>query len=330
MKLKNKLNLLASISIGILFLFLWLSMINWQEFKYYLLNFNVILVLLFSGFYLFAYFLRSLRWKLILDPICKISLLESYGIFMTGLLINFLIPIRAGEIAKSVILKNKHKTPISLSLPTVFIDKFADLFPILVILVLIPLISVNLNSNLYSIIIILFIIFLFFVGFLYFATNHKTKSIMILNSLLKFIPNRIRNTIEQFLFRFVDGLTIMKGRLNTVIYVAIITLLAILSESLYIFMLFSSFGISVSFLKILFGYTLMNLTYILPTPPAQIGSNQFMWVLIFSLGLGLNENLTSVAVTFSHLLTTILIFLVSYISIFSLKIRFTDIVHYKK
>jgi uncharacterized protein (TIRG00374 family) len=104
-----------------------------------------------------------------------------------------------------------------------------------------------------------------------------------------------------------------------------LTLLAVLSEAIYIYALFRSFGAEVSYLKILFGYTLMNLTYILPTPPAQIGSNQFMWVLIFSFALGVNENLTSAAVTFSHLLTSICIFAVGIISLVALKINLSQL-----
>jgi uncharacterized membrane protein YbhN (UPF0104 family) len=94
-------------------------------------------------------------------------------------------------------------------------------------------------------------------------------------------------------------------------------------------MVFKAFGAEISYLKILFGYTLMNLTYILPTPPAQIGSNQFMWVLIFGFALGINENLTAAAVTFSHLLTSIWIFGIGAISLLALKIKFTEIVSIK-
>jgi len=73
------------------------------------------------------------------------------------------------------------------------------------------------------------------------------------------------------------------------------------------------------------GYTLMNLTYILPTPPAQIGSNQFMWVLIFSFGLGADRNLTSAAVIVSHILTSLMIFVMGYLSMLLLKLKFTDV-----
>lgn len=326
---KRKINIWLSVLLGLIFIIVWLKIINWKEFINYLRHFDLITVLYFSGFYLLAYFLRSFRWKLILSPIYKMGILESFGIFMTGLLINFLIPIRAGELAKSMILKNKHRVPISLSLPSIFIDKLTDLFPIVFILLLIPLVSIKLNSYLFTIILLLFLIFLLFLAFLFFATYHKEKSFKILKKSLRLFPKKFRNKMEDFFAKFVDGMAIMKNRQGEMFLIYFITILAVISEAIYIYVLFSAFGISVSYWKILFGYTLMNLTYILPTPPAQIGSNQLMWVLIFSIGLGINENLTSAAVTFSHLLTTIIIFAVGIISLTSLKIRFTDIIKLK-
>ncbi len=327
--MKKNLNLILSILLGITFLFLWLKIIEWDQFVYYLKHFNLNRVLIFSVFYIIAYFIRSLRWKIIINPIYPMKILESFNIFMTGLVINFLIPIRAGELAKSVILKNKHNVPVSLSLPSIFIDKLTDLFPIVLILLLIPLISIKLNAYLYSIILILFVIFLLFLVFLFFATNHKEKSYKILSVFLHLFPKNFRPSLETFFLRFVDGMAIMQNRNRDMFLIYILTMFAVLSEAIYIYTLFSAFGISVSYWKILFGYTLMNLTYILPTPPAQIGSNQFMWVLIFSIGLGINENLTSAAVTFSHLLTTIIIFVIGSLSLTSLKIKFTDIIRIK-
>ncbi len=327
---KKTINWLTGVSIGLIFLIIWLKIIDWQEFINYFKNFNLKLVLVYSVFYLLAYFLRSLRWKIILKPIYKMKVLESYSIFMTGLVINYLIPVRAGELAKSIILKNKHKIPISQSLPSIFIDKLTDLFPIVIILVLIPLISIRSNYYLYGVILSLFLIFILFLGFLFFSTNHKEKAVNILNFFLKIFPVKFREKLSGFILNFVNGMAIMKNRFPETMLVTLITLLAVFSEAIYIWVLFKAFGSQISYLKILFGYTLMNLTYILPTPPAQIGSNQFMWVLIFSFALGVNENLTSAAVTFSHLLITILIFFIGILSLFFLKIRFTDILKLKK
>jgi len=80
---------------------------------------------------------------------------------------------------------------------------------------------------------------------------------------------------------------ILKGRVKDTILIYVLTILAVLSEGFFVYMIFKSLGLQdIGFIKIIFGYTLMNLTYILPTPPAQIGSNEFMWVVIFLLHLG--------------------------------------------
>lgn len=322
---KVNFNLILGILLGAIFLFLWIRMIDWNEFINFFHKFDLKFVLLFSGFYVLAYFLRSLRWKIILNPVQKLHCKESFFIFMTGLLINYLIPVRAGELTKSFILKIRHKTSISQSLPTILIDKITDLFPIILIMLLIPLIGVKLNNTLNIIIILLLGIFIFFIGFLYFAVNHRNTALKILNLFFSIFPKKIKFKFEDFFKNFIDGMSVMQHRLKDNLLVYLLTFAAVISEAIYIFAVFRAFGADISYQKILFGYTLMNLTYILPTPPAQVGSNQFMWVLIFSFALGVDKNLTAAAVTFSHLLTSIWIFSIGTISLFVLKIKFSDL-----
>lgn len=326
---KDKINWLLGISLGIIFLIAWIHIVDWHEFVSYFEEFRLTYVVFFSIFYIIAYFFRSWRWKIIMKPIFKMTFYESFRLFMTGLMVNYLIPVRAGELSKSLILKNKHNVRISKSLPTVFLDKITDLFPIIIIMILIPQISIQLNVTLKLIISALLLIFLLFIGFLFFAVSHKKKATSFLHSLLKILPLKYRRKLEDFFTNFVEGMGIMRNRIADNIKVYLLTILAVFSEAIYIYAVFHAFGSTISYPKILFGYTLMNLTYILPTPPAQIGSNQFMWVLIFGYALGANENLTSAAVTFSHLLTTIWIFLIGVISLITLKLNFYEIVKLK-
>lgn len=323
---KNSLNWLIGIILGLVFLGIWLNIVDWQEFIKYFRKFDLTSVLLFSFFYVLAYFFRSWRWKIIIHPIKKLSYGESFSLFMAGLMMNYIIPIRAGEFAKSIILKNKYQIRISKSLPTIFIDKMTDLFPILLIMVLVPMISIKMNVFLNSVIMIIFLIFLFFLGFLFFAVNHEEKAITFLHKFLIIIPRKYRIKLEEFFENFVVGMSIMKQRYFDGFKVSLLTFLAVISEAIYIYAVFRAFGAEISYMKILFGYTLMNLTYILPTPPAQIGSNQFMWVLIFGFALGINENLTSAAVTFSHLLTSFWIFFIGSLSLLTLKIKFHELI----
>ncbi len=62
----------------------------------------------------------------------------------------------------------------------------------------------------------------------------------------------------------------------------------VLLDGIYFYLLFRAFGILYPFtLVFLFGYTLINLSYAIPQPPAQLGSNEWMMIIIFSIGFGL-------------------------------------------
>jgi len=50
---------------------------------------------------------------------------------------------------------------------------------------------------------------------------------------------------------------------------------------------------------VLFGYSLINLSYGLPQPPAQLGSNEWMMIVIFSLGFSLTKSAASAVMAFA-------------------------------
>jgi glycosyltransferase 2 family protein len=323
--IKRNLNLIIGILLGIVFLVLWINLVDFDELLWYFGNYNLSSIPFLAIFYVLAYVLRSVRWQIILRPKYKMTYLYAYQVFMVGMLMNYLIPVRAGELVKSVILKNKNKVPVSISLPSIFIDKLTDLFPILLIIFLIPLLTISLDYVLMGIIIVLLLIYLLFLGFLFLTANHQERANAVLHRIVNLAPFNWQINLKNFLNRFVSGMAIMKGRTKDYYVIYLITLAAVCSEALYVYFVFRAFGSDLGYFEILFGYTLMNLTYILPTPPAQIGSNQFMWVLIFSLALGADKNLTGAAVIFSHLLTSIWIFLPGLISLLALKIRFNEL-----
>ena len=56
----------------------------------------------------------------------------------------------------------------------------------------------------------------------------------------------------------------------------------------------------------LFGYTFYNLAYILPTPPAHLGSNELVGLLIFSGLFGVSRSAVGAMFLFSHPFTGVL------------------------
>ena len=77
--------------------------------------------------------LRAIRWRMILRPIAKVPQVDVWLISLASSLINFIIPIRSGEIARSLFLKQRDSVPISASLPTVAVDRSLDMLAVLLI-----------------------------------------------------------------------------------------------------------------------------------------------------------------------------------------------------
>ncbi len=314
--MKSKLfKITFSVAIGLFFLYLWSQWIDINLLTSYFKQIKISLSLLAFSFYLFSYWIRAYRWKILLSTSQSIKQKDSFAYLLAGNFINYLIPIRAGELAKCLLIKKNYQIQLSKSFPSVFIDKLFDTFGIFVIIILIPFIPIQLDSYLYTLIFLLIGVFLFGASILYFATIQEDKVIKLLQSIFFFFPNHYKEKIHEFIELFIQGTAIFKNHLNLLIPCILLTISSVVCDSLFFWVLFKSFSQSIDFFYVLFGYTLIYLSYILPHPPAQIGSNELIMVLIFSVGLGLSKEMVSAVMTFSHLITGIIVVAAGLISI---------------
>src|ERR1700747_1994708 len=99
--------------------------------------------------FLLAWSIRGIRWKLFLNPVGKVSTLKAIGLYQVGVFLNFLLPIRGGEVAKCFMLKRNANIPVSKSLPTVAMDKALDLMPALFIMAIVPFLGVQMDIKLW-------------------------------------------------------------------------------------------------------------------------------------------------------------------------------------
>lgn len=298
---------IISFLISAFLIFIWLEFIDLSKFRFYLRKVKIPWVILASALYLFSYFIRSLRWRILLKPIKKLKRLKVYFIWMLGNFLNYVVPIRAGELAKSYFLKKTDGIPIARSLPSVFIDKLFDSIAIFVVIGLIPFLNIEISKTMLFLIILLVTIFIAGVFILTFSAFNKKLTAKFMKRFLFWIPEKYKIKFFELIDLFVEGISIFKNHYNLLPRVSFLTILSIFTDSLYFWLMFLSFGETVFFPIILFGYTLINLSYIIPHPPAQIGSNEVIMVVIFSIGFGFQKEFVSAVMAFSHLLTGILI-----------------------
>ncbi len=323
---KHYKNILFSVLIGTIFLYLWSKIIDDKAFLSYFSNISISMVTTSLIFYFMGYGFRSFRWKILLSTTYNIPFKTIFSYVMAGNLINYLVPIRAGEVGKCVFLKKNYQIGFSKSFPSIFIDKLFDTFGIFIILAILPFINIEINKYLETLIILLLATFILGALILVMASFMEEKVIKFLQNLFYFFPKKYKEKIHDFIELFVQGTGIFKNHINLLPISIFLTLIAILADSLFFWFMFKAFSQDVNFIYVAFGYTLINLSFIFPQPPAQLGSNELIMILIFTIGMGLQKNMVSAVTAFSHIITGILIVVIGMICLSFAGTKFFEII----
>ena len=322
--MSNRSKIALALLAGAVLLFFALRGVDLDHVRAIMGQASPLVLVLALAVYLSAYFIRSLRWRLILRPIQPISVPESFFMLMAGYFLNYIVPIRAGEVAKSFFLKKLKGLPIAVSLPTVFLDKLLELFSVLLVIALVPVLSVRLSGSLSSLIVAVATVFLIAVGLLTLAIRNGAGTARILMRLLSWLPERFHDRMSSWIGLFVDGLSIARTNARNVWSLLVLTGLAVALDAVYFYLMFRAFSIDVAFPTVLFGYTLISLSYVFPTPPAQIGYNEAIMGLIFAGGMGMGRAEVTAVMLVAHFLTGLLVTGVGLASFAAMSIRVTE------
>jgi glycosyltransferase 2 family protein len=315
MNKKNVVTIILGILIGLILLGVWASYINVNQMLKYLHSLRLNFVFFAAIFYIVAYFVRAIRWNILLNTHFKVSIKRTFLYAMAGNFLNYMIPIRAGEVAKSYFLKKSNQIPYTKSFPSIFVDKVFDTLGIFFVLLLIPFLSLDLSPVLVILICLLLLIFL--IGFTIILMAAKAHG-HVSNFLKKFffwLPLKLKGKVYRVIELVVEGTGLFHDHLYLLLPVISLTAIGIILDAVYFNFIFLAFNLHINFLIIMFGYTLINLSYVLPQPPAQLGSNEWMMVIIFAVGFGLVKEQVAAIMAFAHVLTA---FILTTFGIFSL------------
>ena len=320
-------SLFIGILIGIIFLSIWGYFFDFSILWDNVQKLNAAYLGLSIFSYILAYFIRSVRWNRLLLPLKKVTLRQTYLWSLCGNFINYLIPIRAGEAARAILIKKGTNTPISLVLPSIFIDKFFDTIGIFIILIMIPLIDIEIVPILQWLVIVLLFVFIVGIAILISAIIAEKRLKIILKKVFFFVPDKYQTKLNSMIDMFVSGTALFKNHHKILFEVIFLTIIGIVLDGLYFYLMFKAFGFSsVNIPMIFFGYTLLNLSYILPQPPGQIGSNELLMSLIFVSGMGMNYADAGSLITVAHLLTGFVVTVLGVLSLSVIGVRIVDLI----
>ncbi len=124
---------LAGILISIICSWLFVRKIEWSSMGMafrdakYIYIFPTIIIM-FLGFYL-----RAVRWKVLMSPVKNVSILNLFSACMIGFMANNILPARLGEVIRPVMIARKEKIKVSASFATIIIERVFDILGIIVI-----------------------------------------------------------------------------------------------------------------------------------------------------------------------------------------------------
>ena len=291
---------------GAVLILTFLRLVNVSAVAQRLEHLSVGFALLCGAAFLAAYFVRALRWRCLLRPF-EVSIPRVAAIYQVAIFINWLLPIRGGELAKSLLLRRSDGIPVSRSLATVSMDKSMDLLPAVVLVGVLPFVGLHLSRPLW--VLLLFALAVVGAGavVLGLAAWRRERALAVLTRPLDvLLPRRVRQRIEPFIVPFVDTLLGLVRRPRLLLVAAAYTAVAVALDALFCLLAFRAVGVAVTPAVVLYGYTFYNLAYMLPTPPGQVGSNELVGLLVFSGLFGVGRSGVGAMFLFSHPWTAIL------------------------
>ena len=253
--------------------------------------------------------------------------LRAVAIYQVATFVNWLLPVRGGELVKSLLLRRLDAIPVSESLPTVAMDKTMDLLPAVALFALLPFLPIQLSQPLWALLTTVLIALAVGALFLGLAAWRRQTALAALGWCARRLPRTWRAKVEPFVLRFVDALLALARRPRLLLAAAALTAVAVALDALNCWLAFAATNTSLAFPLVLFGYTLYNLGFILPTPPGQIGSNELIGLLIFAGLFHVNTQAVAAMFLFAHPFTAILLVATGLISLsamgISLRATFT-------
>ena len=95
-----------------------------------------------------CFFLRAVRWRIILESSQKISVWRAFHPLMIGFMMNCILPGRVGEVARPAILKKNEKIPFATGLATVAAERVFDIcLLVLFFIAVFSMIQINPDLN---------------------------------------------------------------------------------------------------------------------------------------------------------------------------------------
>lgn len=293
--------------ISLVLLFLFFYRVDFGEIGQALASARYIFVLPAVAVLIIVMGLKAWRWQYLLRPLKKISLSSIFSIEVIGHMVNAILPLRIGEVARAYLLGEKEAVSKVATLATVAVcrafDGLALLFVVVVLALFLP-VAAWLKQVMYVAAAVLLGILV--VLLLLAASRGRWQKVTAF--LWRPLPRRWRAKFENWFDLFLTGLEAMKSP-RKVGLVFLVSILVWVGEGTMFYLVAFSFSLGQPFQVLLLASAAANLALLIPSSPGGFGNFEYFCkqVLVF---FGVGESLAqayAIAVHAALLLPIILL-----------------------
>ena len=313
---------MAQTLLGLALLGAWLWFVDLSAVGLVLSQANWVLVLVAAGFGFASTLIRVARWRLVLRPVARVPLLDLWLISLASSLVNFILPIRSGEVAKSLFLKQRHNISIAASLPTVAVDRSFDMLAVLTIGAVGILTGLRIQTSLTVVFVIGAGLFFGFATFVILAIFWQERLMRVAEwAVPRFIGKNLRNRLLGILSGILKGFTTIGRQPRSLMALITMSYIAALLDAGLFFLLFLSVGNPVPPIVALTGYAIFAITFLVPGGPGYIGSMEAFGSLVFGGALGVPQAAAASVVLIFHALNALILGIFGGVAFWALGIR---------
>lgn len=284
----------------------FLHLVNASAVYQRLEHLNLGVALLCGATFLSAYVIRALRWRYLLRP-RQVSVRRATAIYQIAVFLNWLLPVRGGELGMSLLLRRTSGIPVNESLAAVSMDKAMDLVPSFGLLALMPFMGLQLSRPLWLVLAGAIAVGCCGLAFLILAAIRRDWAVAFFAWPFELVlRGGLRCHVRPFVAGFTGTIVALIRRPRVLLVAAAYTAVAVTLDAVFCLLAFRAVGVAVPVLVVLYGYTLFNLSFILPSLPGQVGSNELIGLLIFSGVFRVSRTDVGAMFLFSHPFTGVL------------------------
>ena len=237
--MKNLIKFLISLSVSFISIYFATKNVHWNELKKILSNAEYSPLLLAVFISAATFWLRAARWQILLEPFQKIKALTLLRWQIGGLLINNLLPLRMGEIARAYWAGHKSAISKSAVMATIVVERVLDISSIAVLGMVILFVTGFYRCNFSCLTFKNSLLFLILISTLVMICRFYSQRLT-----AQALMNKARAVLSEKLFsmmeKFITGLKILKDKrevikvfsLSLVIWSIDIGALAVISRTL--------------------------------------------------------------------------------------------------